>query len=48
MSNEKAIEILSAMNAWRRNDSDEPKPMPYSPSEFGEAIDHAIEKLQEL
>jgi len=49
MTTEKAINILREMQLWRRGqgvyDTDEPTRMPYSPAEFGEAIDVAIAVL---
>jgi len=45
-----AITILREMQRWRRGegpyDKDEPTTMPYSPKEFGEAIDVAIERME--
>ncbi len=43
MNQTKAIEVLAAMQIWRRGDGDE---MPYSPKEFGEAIDVAIADMK--
>lgn len=44
----RAITILKEMNLWRRGEGkyDGVKPMPYSPEEFGEAIDFAIKYME--
>ena len=51
MTNQQALAILCEMQKWRRAlppyDGEEPKRMPYTPQEFGEAIDIAIEALNE-
>ena len=45
-----AITVLEEMNKWRQSlppyDSDIPGTMPYSPKEFTEALDLAIELLK--
>lgn len=50
-----AVEVCKEMQKWRRSeppyDGDTPAPMPYTPQEFGEAIDQLIgleETLDEL
>lgn len=49
MTTSEAIEILREMNKWRRGeppyDGETPKDMPYSPQEFGEAIDIVCDYL---
>ena len=44
MSIKEAIEICEEMQKWRRGEDgyDEPGHIPYSPKEFGEAIDELI------
>jgi hypothetical protein len=47
MTNQQALTILKAYNAWRRQDNDNPEdrlPMPH-PKEVGQAIDVAIRVL---
>ena len=53
MKTEKALEILKEMQKWRRDeppyDGENPqehRQMPYSPEEFGEAIDVAIFEIE--
>lgn len=50
MKLKQAIEICTEMQKWRRGedkyDGETPVPMPFSPTEFGEAIDTLIEKAQ--
>lgn len=50
MELKQAIEICTEMQKWRRGedkyDGETPVPMPFSPTEFGEAIDTLIEKAQ--
>jgi len=49
MTNQQALTILVEMQKWRRGDSpyDEwGKGMPYTPYEFGLAIDYCIETLK--
>lgn len=57
MDNKKAITILSEMQKWRRAeppydyDGEDPhkyRGIPYTPKEFGEAIDHAINILSNI
>lgn len=49
MTIDKAKNILQEMQKWRRGekpyDGDAPEEMPYSPKEFGKAIDVAIEQM---
>lgn len=48
MTREHAIEVLGIMQRWRRGEppyDDIKEGMPYSASEFGEAIDYAINHL---
>lgn len=44
MTAQKAIEICKEMQKWRRGEEEysEPNTMPYTPTEFGEAIDELI------
>ena len=46
MTKERALEILTTHNEWRRNTSDTPRPMVASGKEIGIAIDVAIEALK--
>lgn len=50
MKLKQAIEICTEVQKWRRGedkyDGETPVPMPYPPTEFGEAIDTLIEKAQ--
>ncbi len=50
MTSKETLDILQEMQKWRRGeeqyDSDEPQKMPYSPTEFGKAIDYCIGKLK--
>lgn len=49
MTKETAIQILTEMNKWRRArppyDDVEQRAIPYSSTEYGEALDHAISEL---
>lgn len=54
MTTTEAIKILREMNKWRRGehpyDGETPEThrgMPYSPQEFGEAIDEVVERIEE-
>lgn len=47
MTNEQAAQILRDHNKWRRHDSDEPMPMPNSPTILGQAIDVAVKALEQ-
>lgn len=48
MDTNHALEIIDFMQKWRRGDYpfDENRSMPYSPREFGEAIDYVCAELQ--
>lgn len=46
MTKERALEILTTHNEWRRNTSDTPRPMVASGVQIGIAIDIAIEALK--
>lgn len=47
MTNRKALEVLHAMQKWRRRRKGVCfDPMPYTPKEFGEAIDVALRVLR--
>lgn len=50
MNKQLALQILTEMQKWRRADPpyDEPeRPMPYTPTQYGEALDYAIKALSE-
>lgn len=47
MDKQQAAEILKAHNAWRRDDSENPKRMPNTPKVLGEAIDVAVQVLSQ-
>lgn len=52
MNKEEAIQILEAMQRWRRGEEDDkydeftPTPIPYTPEEYGKALDFAIATLK--
>tara|TARA_S200002703_G_scaffold145900_1_gene140555 strand:+ start:3826 stop:3999 length:174 start_codon:yes stop_codon:yes gene_type:complete len=48
MKHEEALKILQQMQLWRRGDPPyELLGMPYTPQQYGEALDVAIELLKE-
>jgi len=51
MTIERAVEVLKAHNAWRRDVTDNPPPTTRNmqhPSEIGEAIDVAVMELKKI
>lgn len=52
MNKEESIQILEAMQRWRRGEDDDkydeftPTPIPYTPEEYGKALDFAIATLR--
>lgn len=49
MKTRKAITILREMNKWRRSEPpyEEANTMPYTPEQYGKAVDHAIEVMED-